>query len=135
MVTVEVAGSEVSLSVAVIAHHHHHHQWCWLKAQAFLSPSTVGRPIMTGNQKDSYVGRGAEQANPTAVLDTTMGKIEVELFLDRVPRTASNFIDLARSGYYNGIHFHRVVPGCMDQFGCSHAKDQKQLHGGNRQPS
>ena len=88
-----------------------------------FSPSTVGRPIMTGNQKDSYVGRDAEQANPTAVLDTTMGKIEVELFLDRVPRTASNFIDLARSGYYNGIHFHRVVPWCMDQFGCPHAKD------------
>ena len=89
---------------------------------------------MTGNQKDSYVGRDAEQANPTAVLDTTMGKIEVELFLDRVPRTASNFIDLARSGYYNGIHFHRVVPGCMDQFGYPHAKDPNSSMAGTGSP-
>ena len=37
-------------------------------------------------------------ANPTATLSTSMGDIKVELFLDRVPRTASNFIDLAQSG-------------------------------------
>lgn len=36
--------------------------------------------------------------NPTATLSTSMGDIKVELFLDRVPRTASNFIDLAQSG-------------------------------------
>ena len=52
-----------------------------------------------------------------------MGTMKVELYLDRVPRTASNFIDLARSGFYNGIHFHRVIPGFMDQFGCPYAKD------------
>ena len=31
-----------------------------------------------------------------------------EVFLDRTPLTASNFIDLAQSGFYNGLHFHRV---------------------------
>lgn len=36
--------------------------------------------------------------NPTATLSTSMGDIKIELFLDRVPRTASNFIDLAQSG-------------------------------------
>ena len=36
--------------------------------------------------------------NPVATLSTSMGDIKVELFLDRVPRTASNFIDLAQSG-------------------------------------
>ena len=36
--------------------------------------------------------------NPTATLSTSMGDIKVELFLDRVPRTASNFVDLAQSG-------------------------------------
>ena len=36
--------------------------------------------------------------NPVATLSTSLGDIKVELFLDRVPRTASNFIDLAQSG-------------------------------------
>ena len=47
-------------------------------------------------------------ANPVAHFDTSMGKFSAELYLDRVPRTASNFIDLAQSGFYTGLHFHRV---------------------------
>merc|ERR1711939_683945 len=69
-----------------------------------------------------------------ATMDTTMGIIKVELFLDRVPRTASNFIDLARTGFYNGIHFHRVIPGFMDQFGCPHAKDPSSRRAGTGGP-
>jgi choline dehydrogenase-like flavoprotein len=49
-----------------------------------------------------------------------MGTFKLEIFLDRVPRTASNFIDLAQSGFYNGVHFHRVIPNFMAQFGCPH---------------
>ena len=51
----------------------------------------------------------AGRANPTAVCDTTMGTFKVECFVDQMPITASNFIDLAQQGYYDGIHFHRVV--------------------------
>jgi cyclophilin family peptidyl-prolyl cis-trans isomerase len=61
--------------------------------------------------------------NPIAVFDTTKGKFEAEIFLDRVPITASNFIDLAQTGFYNGIHFHRVIPDFMNQFGCPKAKN------------
>ena len=61
--------------------------------------------------------------NAIATFDTTMGTFKAEIYLDRVPITASNFIDLAQSGFYNGIHFHRVIPGFMDQFGCPLAKD------------
>merc|ERR1712170_188531 len=53
------------------------------------------------------------------------GQITAEIYLDRVPRTASNFIDLAKSGFYNGVHFHRVIPDFMAQFGWPHAKDPK----------
>ena len=59
--------------------------------------------------------------NPTAtfIVDGGMtGEFTVEIFLDRVPLTASNFIDLAQSGFYNGLHFHRVMPKFMNQFGC-----------------
>merc|ERR1719262_455713 len=72
--------------------------------------------------------------NPIATLNTTMGEIKVELFLDRVPITASNFIDLARTGFYDGIHFHRVIPGFMDQFGCPHAKDPASRRAGTGGP-
>lgn len=41
--------------------------------------------------------------NPIATLETSMGTIKAEIFLDQMPRTASNFIDLANSGFYNGM--------------------------------
>eukprot|EP00930_Biecheleria_cincta_P043732 TRINITY_DN3000_c0_g1_i1.p1 TRINITY_DN3000_c0_g1~~TRINITY_DN3000_c0_g1_i1.p1 ORF type:complete len:221 (+),score=40.71 TRINITY_DN3000_c0_g1_i1:67-663(+) len=78
--------------------------------------------------------KGKATANPTAAFDTTEGKFEAEIFLDRVPITASNFIDLCESGFYDGIHFHRVIPGFMNQFGCPHAKDPKSRRAGTGGP-
>eukprot|EP00667_Euglena_gracilis_P026089 EG_transcript_31122 len=63
--------------------------------------------------------------NPRYRCQTTEGDFIVELFVDRLPITASNWIDLAESGYYNGIHFHRVIPDFMVQFGCPFAKDPR----------
>uniref|UniRef100_A0A7S4BGZ6 Peptidyl-prolyl cis-trans isomerase n=2 Tax=Chrysotila carterae TaxID=13221 RepID=A0A7S4BGZ6_CHRCT len=63
-----------------------------------------------------------------------MGTFKAEIYLDRVPRTASNFIDLAQSGFYNGVHFHRVIPGFMNQFGCPHARDPKSREAGTGGP-
>merc|ERR1712217_162892 len=62
------------------------------------------------------------------------GTIEAEIYLDRVPITASNFIDLCKTGFYEGIHFHRVIPGFMNQFGCPHAKDPKSRRAGTGGP-
>merc|ERR1711935_1139365 len=73
-------------------------------------------------------------AIPVATMDTTMGVIKVEVYLDRVPITASSFIDLCQSGFYNGIHFHRVIPGFMDQFGSPNAKDPKSSRAGTGGP-
>ena len=62
-------------------------------------------------------------ANPTATLETSLGNIEVELFTDQMPITAGNFIELAKSGFYDGLHFHRIIDGFMIQFGCPHSRD------------
>ena len=62
-------------------------------------------------------------ANPTAVLETSMGNITIELFEDKMPITADNFLALARSGFYDGLHFHRVINNFMLQFGCPHSAD------------
>merc|ERR1712014_259420 len=51
-----------------------------------------------------------------------------------VPISASNFIDLCNTGFYNGIHFHRVIPGFMNQFGCPYAKDPKSRRAGTGGP-
>jgi cyclophilin family peptidyl-prolyl cis-trans isomerase len=62
-------------------------------------------------------------ANPTATLSTSLGDIEVELLVDQMPITAGNFAKLAKSGFYDGLHFHRVIPNFMIQFGCPHSRD------------
>ncbi len=69
-------------------------------------------------------------ANPTALLETSLGNIKVELFTDQMPITAQNFIKLAESGFYDGLHFHRVIPKFMVQFGCPHSKDPKSPRAG-----
>ena len=61
--------------------------------------------------------RGEKMANKTAVFDTSMGQFRVELFGDKAPKTAKNFIDLADKGFYNGLIFHRVIDGFMIQGG------------------
>jgi cyclophilin family peptidyl-prolyl cis-trans isomerase len=69
-------------------------------------------------------------ANPTATLKTSLGDIEIELFVDKMPETAGNFIKLAKSGFYDGLHFHRVINRFMLQFGCPHSKDPKSPRAG-----
>jgi cyclophilin family peptidyl-prolyl cis-trans isomerase len=68
--------------------------------------------------------------NPTAVLETSLGNITVELFVDKMPVTATNFVQLAKSGFYDGLHFHRVIKGFMLQFGCPHSRDPRSPRAG-----
>lgn len=62
-------------------------------------------------------------ANPIATFETTLGSFKAEIFLDQMPITAGNFIKLAKSGFYDGLHFHRVINNFMIQFGCPHSRD------------
>ena len=62
-------------------------------------------------------------ANPRAILETSEGEITVELYADEMPVTAGNFLTLVESGFYDGLHFHRVINGFMLQFGCPHSRD------------
>lgn len=54
---------------------------------------------------------------PVAWISTARGEIEIELFIADAPRTVANFIRLARSGFYDGLTFHRVVPNFVLQAG------------------
>jgi peptidyl-prolyl cis-trans isomerase-like 1 len=58
----------------------------------------------------------AERA-PFVVLETSFGKIVVELYWDHAPRTCHNFAELATRGYYDGTVFHRIIRDFMIQGG------------------
>ena len=68
--------------------------------------------------------------NPTATLSTSLGDFTVELYADKMPLTAGNFIKLAKSGFYDGLHFHRVINGFMIQFGCPNSRDPESPRAG-----
>lgn len=53
-----------------------------------------------------------------AHINTNKGTIKLNLFYDLVPVTVSNFVNLARRGYYNNLKFHRVIDDFMVQTGC-----------------
>jgi len=90
---------------------------------------------ISGGAEKAASAEGAGVANnPTAVFETSMGTMEAEILLDKVPRTASNFIDLCESGFYDGLHFHRVIPGFMNQFGCPYSRDPKSGRSGTGNP-
>jgi cyclophilin family peptidyl-prolyl cis-trans isomerase len=71
-----------------------------------------------------------QMPNPIATLQTSLGTFKVELFVDQMPITAGNFVKLAKSGFYDGLHFHRVIDGFMLQFGCPFSKDPKSPRAG-----
>ena len=73
------------------------------------------------------VAPGADQApggkEPRAIIKTKYGEMEIKFFPDVAPKHVENFIKLAKSGFYNGTIFHRVIPGFMIQGGDPNTKD------------
>jgi cyclophilin family peptidyl-prolyl cis-trans isomerase len=55
--------------------------------------------------------------NPRVRMTTSLGVVELELDAQRAPGTVRNFMNYVESGYYNGVIFHRVIPGFMIQGG------------------
>jgi peptidyl-prolyl cis-trans isomerase B (cyclophilin B) len=73
---------------------------------------------------------GADETAPTAVIETKFGDIEISFFPDDAPKHVENFLTLAKSGFYDGTIFHRVIPGFMIQGGDPNTKGtDKSLYG------
>lgn len=53
-----------------------------------------------------------------AIIETEKGNMKVTFFEKETPNTVKNFTDLAKKGFYNGLTFHRVIPGFVIQGGC-----------------
>ena len=69
-----------------------------------------------------------------ATFRTSKGDFKAELFSDKLPITAGNFADLAKTGFYDGLSFHRVIKGFMCQFGCPFSEDPRSPRAGTGGP-
>lgn len=79
-----------------------------------FSTSTPGN---TDNQTEPGVSQTQTNAQPVVTMTTNMGVIKLELFADKTPNTVANFVKLAKTGFYDGTLFHRVIPNFMVQGG------------------
>lgn len=88
------------------------------------SSTTANETMGTNPAASAPTTTTAEEEKPmsyyedkVAELHTTAGEIDIRFFPDVAPNHVRNFIDLAEKGFYNGIKFHRVIPGFMIQAG------------------
>ncbi|MEX1196942.1 MAG: peptidylprolyl isomerase [Pseudohongiellaceae bacterium] len=63
------------------------------------------------------ITHAADSDNPMVAMETTHGTITIELWADRAPVTVENFLRYVDNGLYDGLIFHRVIPGFMIQGG------------------
>jgi peptidyl-prolyl cis-trans isomerase B (cyclophilin B) len=71
---------------------------------------------------------------PVVGLETERGTIELELFANEAPKTVENFMKLAKQGFYDGQHFHRVIDDFMVQAGCPNSRKKGDARAGSGGP-
>lgn len=91
--------------------------WFSVLAVLLAGSMILGSADMVQAKGADHMADEAVKANPTAVVETNYGTIELELYADKTPVTVENFIKLAKSGFYDGVIFHRVIDGFMIQGG------------------
>jgi len=65
----------------------------------------------------AITGVASAEAAPKVAIKTSMGDLVIEVYPDKAPKTAENFLAYVKSGFYNGTVFHRVINGFMVQGG------------------
>ncbi len=87
----------------------------------FFRGSEAPKETSVAPQND-VLATSSNNKNPMVTLQTNKGDIKIELFLDKAPITAGNFLKLAKSGFYDNTKFHRVIAGFMIQGGDPNSK-------------
>ena len=106
-------------------------RWCLCFALSFMVASqALGQEKASSPEKKKGKSTSKKEAaistpRETGVIETSMGTIEVELYRADAPRTVENFVKLAGQRFFNGMRFHRVVPGFVIQTGDDKSKDLK----------
>jgi peptidyl-prolyl cis-trans isomerase B (cyclophilin B) len=76
------------------------------------------QPMPQAPPQQAMMGTTIQQSDPLAIIVTTRGPVTIRLFREFAPNTVANFMDLAQKGFYNGLKWHRIVPGFCAQTGC-----------------
>ncbi|RNC66041.1 MAG: peptidyl-prolyl cis-trans isomerase [Desulfuromonadales bacterium] len=90
---------------------------------ALLLGGLFGALVIAGNA--DAAAKADKAKNPVVLMETSLGKVKIELYPDKAPVTVKNFLDYAAAGFYEGTIFHRVIPGFMAQGG-GFTADRKQ---------
>jgi peptidyl-prolyl cis-trans isomerase B (cyclophilin B) len=96
-----------------------------LAAAALLVAGAAFAAAPAAKAKAKHAAHAAGNPDEVAVLQTTKGRMVVEFWPNEAPKTVANFKKLARSGFYNGTGFHRIIAGFMIQGGDPKSKDPK----------
>lgn len=91
---------------------------------ASQTPAKEEEQLQTPNQVNTV----------TAIMKTTYGDIELELWPDLAPKTVNNFVTLAAKSFYDSTYFHRVIPDFMIQGGDPNTKDDNRMNDGQGGP-
>ena len=83
----------------------------------------IGLLIGCGGKADIQPITPQTAAGPKAIIKTKYGDMHVKFYQDVAPKHVENFIKLAKSGFYDGTIFHRVIPGFMIQGGDPNTKN------------
>lgn len=86
-----------------------------LRGVASVFCATAALALMTSSPLSAQETPKAKL--PEVELDTSEGKIIIELNAEKAPKTVANFLDYVKSGHFNGTIFHRVIPDFMIQGG------------------
>jgi len=78
-------------------------------------------------QLDNKSTMNETKENTTVVMKTNKGDITIELFTEKMPITAGNFLKLAQENFYDGVKFHRVIDNFMIQAGDPNSKDDTKM--------
>jgi len=89
-------------------------------------------PVVTGSF--GTIKRSELAVNKFATLETSEGNIKIELDVKQTPKTAANFILLAKKNFYDGVKFHRIIKDFMIQTGDPNSKDDDPSNDGTGSP-
>ena len=94
----------------------------WARSGSILAMVLLSSAVLAAEEKKE--GKAATgNANEVAIIKTSEGDMVVQFWTDAAPNTIENFKKLARSGFYDGTAFHRIVKGFMVQGGDPNTKD------------
>ena len=82
-----------------------------------LASALATLSVLFFNPAHTKESTSVKASRPTVTMETTQGNFEITLFPDIAPKTVENFLKHAEDHYYDGLIFHRVIPGFMIQGG------------------